>query len=235
MRVQLGRAGRAFHAAARNPDSRRSSRISPTRSPTTTTTWTTASAPASSRVEELAQIPLFARYHAEVRAPVPGTRRPAAGLRDPAAHDQSAGDRSDRHLRGALARRGRRRRPPRCRSLLGAADRLQRGDAGAQPSLKSFLREHVYKHYKVRRMTSKARRVMTRAVRGVPGRPGLMPEEHAANAARLGAAHGAGRPCTCGGRLHRRHDGPLRDPRAPAAVRSERKNLKRRLRGTRRI
>jgi dGTPase len=39
-------------------------------------------------------------------------------------------------------------------------------------ALKSFLREHVYRHYKVRRMTSKARRVVTRAVRGVWADPG---------------------------------------------------------------
>jgi len=57
-------------------------------------------------------------------------------------------------------------------------------------SLKSFLRERVYKHYKVRRMTSKARRVMTALFEAFLDDPALMPEEHAANAARLGAAHG---------------------------------------------
>jgi dGTPase len=61
-------------------------------------------------------------------------------------------------------------------------------------SLKSFLRDRVYKHYKVRRMTAKARRVMTALFEAFLGDPSLMPEEHGANAVRLGAAHGdAGR------------------------------------------
>ena len=40
----------------------------------------------------------------------------------------------------------------------------------ANQTLKSFLREHVYKHYKVQRMTSKARRVIstTKAIRRAP-------------------------------------------------------------------
>jgi dGTPase len=58
-------------------------------------------------------------------------------------------------------------------------------------SLKSFLRDRVYKHYKVRRMTSKAGRVVTALFEAFLDDPGLMPEEHAANAARLGAADGA--------------------------------------------
>jgi dGTPase len=57
-------------------------------------------------------------------------------------------------------------------------------------SLKSFLRDRLYKHYKVRRMTSKARGVVTALFEAFQDDPGLMPEEHAANAARLGAAHG---------------------------------------------
>jgi len=57
-------------------------------------------------------------------------------------------------------------------------------------TLKSFLRERLYKHYKVRRMTSKARRVMIALFQAFMDDPGLMPPEHAANAARLGAQHG---------------------------------------------
>ena len=64
----------------------------------------------------------------------------------------------------------------------------------ANHTLKSFLREHVYKHYKVQRMTSKARRVMTQMFEAFFGDPGLMPEEHSATAARLEADLGpAGR------------------------------------------
>jgi len=60
--------------------------------------------------------------------------------------------------------------------------------------LKTFLREHVYKHYKVRRMTSKARRVVSALFDGFIGDLGLMPDEHQATAARLQAALGpAGR------------------------------------------
>jgi dGTPase len=60
--------------------------------------------------------------------------------------------------------------------------------------LKTFLREHVYKHYKVRRMTSKARRVVSALFDAFFKDPGLMPEEHAATAARWEATLGpAGR------------------------------------------
>jgi len=52
-------------------------------------------------------------------------------------------------------------------------------------ALKSFLREHVYKHYKVRRMTSKARRVVTALFEAFFSDLGLMPEEHQATAVRL--------------------------------------------------
>ena len=58
--------------------------------------------------------------------------------------------------------------------------------------LKEFLREHVYRHYKVLRMTSKARRVLQAAVRCVLRRR----ESHAPGAsrprtARARGAHGA--------------------------------------------
>ena len=60
--------------------------------------------------------------------------------------------------------------------------------------LKTFLREHVYKHYKVRRMTSKARRVVSALFDAFFKDLGLMPEEHAATAVRLEATLGpAGR------------------------------------------
>jgi dGTPase len=51
--------------------------------------------------------------------------------------------------------------------------------------LKTFLREHVYKHYKVRRMTSKARRVVTELFDAFFDELALMPEEHQVTAARL--------------------------------------------------
>ena len=61
-------------------------------------------------------------------------------------------------------------------------------------SLKTFLREHVYKHYKVRRMTSKARRVVSALFDAFFNDPGLMPDEHKSTGARLEKTQGtAGR------------------------------------------
>ena len=47
-------------------------------------------------------------------------------------------------------------------------------------ALKTFLREHLYQHYKVRRMTSKARRVVRDLFDAFFNDPGLMPDEHEA-------------------------------------------------------
>jgi dGTPase len=61
-------------------------------------------------------------------------------------------------------------------------------------ALKSFLREHVYRHYKVRRMTAKARRVVRELFEVFFNDPGLMPDEHKATGTRLEATQGtAGR------------------------------------------
>jgi dGTPase len=60
--------------------------------------------------------------------------------------------------------------------------------------LKTFLREHVYKHYKVRRMTAKARRVVGALFDAFINDPSVMPEEHQQTGARLELALGtAGR------------------------------------------
>ena len=47
-------------------------------------------------------------------------------------------------------------------------------------ALKSFLREQLYKHYKVRRMTSKARRIVRDLFDAFFNDPELMPDEHEA-------------------------------------------------------
>jgi dGTPase len=57
-------------------------------------------------------------------------------------------------------------------------------------ALKGFLREHLYKHYKVRRMTSKARRIVKALFDAFFGDPGLMPDEHKAFGLRLEAEQG---------------------------------------------
>jgi dGTPase len=60
--------------------------------------------------------------------------------------------------------------------------------------LKSFLREHVYRHYKVLRMTSKAQRVLQQLFDGFFKDVSLMPTEHRDQALRAESAHGcAGR------------------------------------------
>ena len=58
--------------------------------------------------------------------------------------------------------------------------------------LKGFLREHVYRHYKVLRMTSKARRVVQQLFEAFFSDVSLMPTEHRDHALRAGEAHGAG-------------------------------------------
>jgi dGTPase len=56
--------------------------------------------------------------------------------------------------------------------------------------LKAFLREHVYRHYKVLRMTSKARRVLQQLFEAFFKDVSLMPGEHRDLALRGEAAHG---------------------------------------------
>jgi dGTPase len=57
--------------------------------------------------------------------------------------------------------------------------------------LKTFLREHVYRHYKVLRMTSKARRVVQELFQGLFKDVSLMPTEHRDAALQAENAHGA--------------------------------------------
>ena len=57
--------------------------------------------------------------------------------------------------------------------------------------LKGFLRDHVYRHYKVLRMTSKARRVVQELFQGLFKDVSLMPTEHRDLALLAENAHGA--------------------------------------------
>jgi len=59
-----------------------------------------------------------------------------------------------------------------------------------QVELKAFLREHVYRHYKVQRMTSKARRVVRELFTAFSADVRLMPPEHCASALKAGDAAG---------------------------------------------
>ena len=71
-------------------------------------------------------------------------------------------------------------------ALLREAAQLTTND-----SLKTFLRENVYKHYKVRRMTSKARRVVGSLFDAFFNDPSLMPDEHKQTSTRLDATLGS--------------------------------------------
>ena len=55
---------------------------------------------------------------------------------------------------------------------------LSEGCRGEHLELKGFLREHVYRHYKVLRMTSKARRVVQQLFESLFKDVSLMPTEH---------------------------------------------------------
>jgi len=57
--------------------------------------------------------------------------------------------------------------------------------------LKAFLREQVYRHYKVLRMTSKARRVVQQLFEAFFKDVSLMPPEYRDQALRAETAHGA--------------------------------------------
>ncbi len=60
--------------------------------------------------------------------------------------------------------------------------------------LKQFLRDHLYRHYRVQRMTRKARIVVTGLFRAFMEDPLLLPDEHRASVQRLAAEQGeAGR------------------------------------------
>jgi dGTPase len=144
-------------------------------------------------VEQLIEVPLFREYHAEVRARYPtlaGRRlvyeilrrminRLVTDLIDSSAarlHASGIGSAAEVRTHGS--------------PLIGFSDIVRELNL----ELKTFLREHVYKHYKVLRMTSKARRVVGALFDAFFKDLGLMPEEHAATAARLEASLGpAGR------------------------------------------
>jgi dGTPase len=57
--------------------------------------------------------------------------------------------------------------------------------------LKGFLRDHLYRHYRVQRMTRKARAVVTDLFQAFMEDLLLLPDEHRAAAARLEAEQGA--------------------------------------------
>jgi dGTPase len=144
-------------------------------------------------VEQLLAVPLFARYHGEVRSLHPdltGRRFVYEILRRMINHlvtdliDSSAqrlkvaGVASIQEVRAHS------------QPLVGFSEQTRNENL----ALKSFLREHLYKHYKVQRMTSKARRVVRELFAAFFADPGLMPDEHRVTGSRRESVQGpAGR------------------------------------------
>ena len=140
-------------------------------------------------VEQLNGVPLFSHFHEQVRALYPdltGRRLVYEIVRRminllvtdlitaSVARLHSAGVQTIDDVRAHSA------------PLIGFSDETQQ----VNRALKLFLRERVYKHYKVQRMTAKARRVLAELFNAFFEDPGLMPDEHKAVAERGESAHG---------------------------------------------
>jgi dGTPase len=144
-------------------------------------------------VDELLAVPLFHRYHAEVQAKYPalaGRRQVYEILRRMINHlvtdliDSSAARLDASGVRSIAEVRA---HPG---PLIGFSETTRE----LNHDLKTFLRERVYKHYKVRRMTAKAQRVVRELFEAFFNDPALMPDEHEATGTRLESARGpAGR------------------------------------------
>jgi dGTPase len=144
-------------------------------------------------VEQLLEVPLFLEYHQEVLAKYPGlagrrlvfeilrrmiNRLVSDLIESSAARLRDSGVQSMADVRAQA------------NPLIGFSD----ATGELNYALKSFLREQVYRHYKVRRMTSKARRVVGALFDAFLNDPSLMPDEHRETGARLELAQGtAGR------------------------------------------
>jgi dGTPase len=144
-------------------------------------------------VEQLLAVPLFREYHAGVQEKYPalaGRRQVYEILRRMINHlVTDLIDSSDARL-GAAGLKSIAEVRAHPGSLIGFSD----GTRELNHALKTFLREHVYKHYKVRRMTSKARRVIRELFDVFFSDPTLMPDEHRETGSRLETVQGpAGR------------------------------------------
>ena len=130
-------------------------------------------------IEQLLAVPLFRGYHDEVQAKYPalaGRRFVYEILRRVINHlvtdliDSSAARLGKSAVRSIAEVRS---HP---NALIGFSDTTRE----LNYTLKSFLREQLYKHYKVRRMTTKARRVVRDLFDAFFTDPALMPDEHEA-------------------------------------------------------
>jgi dGTPase len=144
-------------------------------------------------VEQLLEVPLFLEYHREVLARYPdlkGRRLVYEIVRrmiNRLVSDliASSAERLSSSGVGSIADVREHPQP-----LIGFSDTTRE----LNYTLKAFLREHVYRHYKVRRMTSKARRVVGALFDAFFNDPTLMPDEHQVSGGRLERTQGtAGR------------------------------------------
>ena len=144
-------------------------------------------------VEQLLEVPLFLEYHREVLGRYPelvGRRLVYEIVRrmiNRLVSDliESSAERLRVSGVGSIADVREHSQP-----LIGFSDATRE----LNYALKTFLREHVYKHYKVRRMTSKARRVVGALFDAFFNDPTLMPDEHQDSGERLEREQGtAGR------------------------------------------
>jgi dGTPase len=141
-------------------------------------------------VEQLLQVPLFLEYHREVSVKYPklvGRRLVFEILRrmiNRLVSDLVDSSRARLRDSGALSIDEVRAYP---KPLIGFSDATRE----LNYALKAFLREHVYRHYKVRRMTSKARRVVSALFDAFFNDPSLMPDEHQLVGANLESALGS--------------------------------------------
>ena len=95
------------------------------------------------------------------------------------------------HDAGAAGKKCSRARSTKCARTLQPLATLSGECQEEHLELKSFLREHVYRHYKVLRMTSKARRVLQQLFEGFFKDVSLMPTEHRDQALQAEGAHGS--------------------------------------------
>jgi dGTPase len=144
-------------------------------------------------VEQLLEIPLFAEHHADVVARYPGLsgrRLIYEVLRAMINHmvidliDTSTA----RLTRAGVASIAEVRAAP--GYLIGFSEPLHEKNL----QLKKFLREQVYRHYKVQRMTAKARRVIRQLFDAFLADPALMPDEHRAGGPRRDLYQGPSGP-----------------------------------------
>ena len=130
-------------------------------------------------VEQLLAVPLFRGYHDEVQARYPGLagrRLIFEILRRMINHLASDLIDSSAARLGASGVRSIAEVRSHPKALIGFSETTRELNA----ALKTFLREQLYKHYKVRRMTAKARRVVRDLFEAFFNDPALMPDEHEA-------------------------------------------------------